>query len=777
MEESGVKLNADSADAFIKAMDRAADAMQRFTVQGEAASRVNFDPKVDGVDNAKGKLGELDEAGEKSAQKAKRNSDLIGNAFKAAAGVIAVAAAAAVAAAGAFAIDGVKAAGDLEQKLNVLKVTAGATDSEMEKVRQTSIALGADMTLPGVSAASATDAMLELAKAGFTVDEAMAASKGTLQLATAAQVDAATAAQMSAGALQAFGLKADKASYVADLLANGANASSASMTDLSDALKQGGFAFHAAGQNIDDLVASTAILTNVGIGGSDAGTALKNAFIRLMDPTKEAKKLMAELGLNFYDANGKMLPMRDIIGQLNDKLGGMTDEQRNSALSTIFLSDGMKAMIPLMAQGVTGYDKMKESVNRQGAAQELAAAQMEGWNGAMAAAKNIVDTLALTIGGYLLPMLTQLMNEHITPAITEVLNFATAFTEAEDKLAFITQALLPAGEGVAAFSEQFPLVQQVVESAFGAYQAIVDNVLPVIQGFIAEHGDEIVAVLQSAWEIIQKVINVVLMFLDKFIFQQLSAIAKFIGENQEQVKSLFTNAWNAIRAFLSVIFAIINGVLQTAMALMQGDTNKALKAIQTMFNDIWNGIKAFVEGVLLAIKDAIDLKLREAGTSVDTELGKINAKFNDIWNGIKSSTASAFESVKKSIIEPVQAALRSLGDLVGSFTDVGRRIVEGIINGIKALGQSIADTLGGYVQRAVDIALGVIADVRAKVDALFGLIQRAKDFVNGVVNPSSTKGASVQNTSSVTNQYNLTVASSTSPAVVIQSFDVMKAFA
>ena len=309
------------------------------------------------------------------------------------------------AAAVAFVADSVGAAADYEQAMDVFQAQSSATASEMDAVKAKAKELGADLTLPATSAASAGSAMLELSKAGLAVAQSMDAAKGTLQLAAAAQIDEASAAAITANALNTFGLAAGEATRVADMLAAGANASSASITDLSAGLQQGGFAFAAAGQGIDDLTASIAILTNVGLSGSDAGTALKNAMMRLMDPTAEASALMHDLGVNVYDADGKMRPMRDIIGILNTAMAGMTDQERNAALSTIFLSDGMKAMIPLLDEGVEGFDEMKDKVNAQGAAADMAKAQMTGLHGAVGGLTSQVETLMLEGLEPLLPLM------------------------------------------------------------------------------------------------------------------------------------------------------------------------------------------------------------------------------------------------------------------------------------------------------------------------------------------------------------------------------------
>ena len=81
---------------------------------------------------------------------------------------------------------------------------------------------------PGDAAA----AMVELAKGGLSLDEAMTAARGTLQLAAAAQVDAAQAAEIQATALNQFGLEAAEAGHVADVLANTANTAAGSIIDV-----------------------------------------------------------------------------------------------------------------------------------------------------------------------------------------------------------------------------------------------------------------------------------------------------------------------------------------------------------------------------------------------------------------------------------------------------------------------------------------------------------------------------------------------------------------
>jgi TP901 family phage tail tape measure protein len=114
--------------------------------------------------------------------------------------------------------------------------------------------------------------MSELAKAGLSVNNVMAASKGVLQLSAAGQLSNAQAAEVIAGALNMFALTGEDAVKVADPLAADPNRSSAGVTDMADALKMSGNVAASADLGLDQLVTSISLMANAGIKGSDAGT-------------------------------------------------------------------------------------------------------------------------------------------------------------------------------------------------------------------------------------------------------------------------------------------------------------------------------------------------------------------------------------------------------------------------------------------------------------------------------------------------------------------------
>jgi len=284
-----------------------------------------------------------------------------------------------------------------QNSMNTLQAVSKASAATMEDVGATAKRLGSDISLPATSAADAAAAMTELAKGGLSVDEAMKAAKGTLQLAAAAQVDAAEAATIQSAALNAFNLEADQAGRVADVLSNAANAAAGEITDFAWALQAGGAVANGMKIPLEDTAAALGLLANNGIRGSDAGTLLKSALLALQSPSKPAQKAMEDLGLSAYDAAGNFVGLKSVFGQLEDASKTMTDQQYAAATSTLFGSDAARLAAIAASDGAEGFDKMAKAMREQGSAADVAAAKAKGVGGAIEAFKSQVETFQIDL--------------------------------------------------------------------------------------------------------------------------------------------------------------------------------------------------------------------------------------------------------------------------------------------------------------------------------------------------------------------------------------------
>ncbi|WP_134324532.1 phage tail tape measure protein [Cumulibacter soli] len=296
-----------------------------------------------------------------------------------------------------FVKDTFTAGAQYQQSMNQFQAASGATAKEMDQAAKSALALGNSTLLPAASAKDAGTAMEILAKGGLSASDSMAAAEGTLLLAAAAGTDAASAAELTADSLNAFGLSGDQASKVANTLAGAANAATGEISDFGQGLAQVGSVAHSFGISVDDTVTSLAAMAQAGIKGSDAGTSLKSMLLALASPTKQQAAALEQLGVSAYDASGEFVGMEKLSGQLASAQGRLTREQFNAAASTAFGTDAMRAAVAMAGQGADGFDELADKVTKAGNAQALAEAKSKGLSGALASLQSAFETAQLEI--------------------------------------------------------------------------------------------------------------------------------------------------------------------------------------------------------------------------------------------------------------------------------------------------------------------------------------------------------------------------------------------
>jgi TP901 family phage tail tape measure protein len=613
-------------------------------------------------------------------------------------------------AAGVAGAASVKMAGDFEQSLNVFKSVTGATAQQMAQVAARAKELGKDISLPGISAKDAAVAMTNLAKAGLDVNQSLAASKGVLSLAKAGNLDVADAASIAAKALNAFGLAGSEATRVADLLAAAANASSADVADISLGLAQVGAGAKQMGVGLQDTITALALFTNAGIRGQDAGTSLKQMFIQLAAPTDKARDLMKAVGLAFFDAKGNFVGLEKASGQLNTKLKGLTTEQRNNALATIFGSDSMRVAAILADQGAAGFDKMAKAVGRQGAATELAAAQNSGFNGALDNFKSTLETLAIELGTKLLPPVTNFLR-----VLTDKLPAAVDFVSSHfaGLIAIIGGLAAVVAGFIAAFVQGFVdlvLALRGATVAAGIFSAVMDaNPIGLIVLAVAALVAALVF-LQVKFDIFGKAISV-LQPLFQILGQVFQAIADiFIASLQPAIGNLqaaFSTLWTALQPYVpylkilaqvlggAVVGAIIASVVVSA-AMVSALANliaiiiRVAAIIEANLLGAFRSIVSTINGVVKAITG---INLLQAGKDlINGLINGIVANGPAVVNKIREICAQALNQVK---------AFFGIHSPSSVMADMGENLMKGLANGIANAGSQATAAMTAVSQDLV----------------------------------------------------------------------------
>jgi TP901 family phage tail tape measure protein len=368
----------------------------------------------------------------------------------------------------------IQAAASLETELNVFRVTAGATADEMERVGEQAKALGRDLTLPGVTAGDAAQTFLALARAGLTVQESLDGARGVLQLAVAAQIGFAEAAQLTASALNSFELGGDRAVEVADLLTNAANASQASISDMGIALRQSAAIADRVGFTLSETVTFLTQLARAGLAGSDAGTSFRVSMQRLIAPTGEAQKKLEKLNLDLRDAAGNLRP--EIFFELADALERQGRAQADVTLQTIFGNDASRAAAFFARINTKAFREQEQVLRESGSAAEVAGARNEGFAGSVENVKNQATALGIELGELALPVVG-------AAADTAALFFGALATQIGDTR-----------EELGGFAEDAELLQSALvqisdDSGFTDFMEDVASGARLIQGDIENAAD------------------------------------------------------------------------------------------------------------------------------------------------------------------------------------------------------------------------------------------------------------------------------------------------
>lgn len=290
----------------------------------------------------------------------------------------------------------VKKFADFDKAMSNVKAATHETAGNMAELREAAIDAGAKTAF---SATEAAEAIENLAKAGVSTRDILNGGlSGALDLAAAGELGVADAAEIAATAMTQFKLSGKDVPHIADLLAAGAGKAQGEVSDMAQALKQGGLVAAQMGLSIEETTGTLAAFASAGLIGSDAGTSFKTMLLALANPSEKAAGTMKDLGINAYDASGAFMGIAPLAEQLKAKLSNLSQEQRDSALATIFGSDAIRAAAVLYNQGAEGIADWTTKVNDQGFAAETAAIKTDNLKGDIERLGGSIDTALIKTG-------------------------------------------------------------------------------------------------------------------------------------------------------------------------------------------------------------------------------------------------------------------------------------------------------------------------------------------------------------------------------------------
>lgn len=693
-------------------------------------------------------------------------------------------------AAGALGVAAIKTASDFDASMSGVQSVTRASASEMDLLRQAAIDAGADTIY---SASEAAAGITELGKAGLSTSDILSGGlNGALDLAASEGIDVAEAAELMATALTQFGLSGDRATDVADALAAGAGSASGSARDLGFALSQAGTMAHTYGISMEETVGALSAFASAGMIGSDAGTSLRSMLQHLGNPTDEAKTLMDELGISVYDNQGHFVSLANLAGQLQTQMGGLSEEERNAAMATIFGADAVRAATQLYNQGSAGVEKWTKTVSQSGYAADMASTRTDNLQGDLEQLSGSFETLLINLGeggqGPLRSLVQTLdtLVDAFSSLPPEVQQFAVLAVAAVGGATALHKALTPLNTSASTFAQGLGLVidpAQRLISAFGSFRnagadfgtAIMTAMtnLDKIPGYtsrgqLALRGfgsvaEGVMSLMGGPWGIAIGVAGSVLM--------------EFVGRSQEaeqaaqSVKSALETTGDANQALVD---QLMNQKVGDDWGILGGLKRMGTGAekVTDLLDEAGISISEFVQAAQgdADALDAVNEKIAGVDTQakVDTlrsSLGKLTDAYNDGKTAQEQSAEAMAEldAANQGATESTKANADATGELADSGQDAVDSINELIdslfeLEGVHVSAYEAQTQLQESIQSLTDSLAenGNTLDInteqgRANRDALSSLASQAMDTAQAILEEGAQMDASGQTTDGLTN--------------------------
>ncbi|NTK38320.1 phage tail tape measure protein [Enterococcus faecium] len=520
-----------------------------------------------------------------------------------------------------------KVGGDFEEQMSRVKAISGATGDTFEQMKQQAIDLGAKTAF---SAKESAAGMENLASAGFSAQEIMKAMPGLLDLAAVSGGDVALASENTATALRGFGLEASEAGHVADVFARAAADTNAEVGDMGEALKYVAPVANSMGISLEETAAAIGIMSDAGIKGSQAGTTLRGALSRLARPTKAMQDTMDNLGVSFYDADGKMKPLKTQVELLKKAFEGLTPEQQQNALVTLYGQESLSGMMALIDKGPDSLGKLTKSLkDSDGAADDMARTMQDNMNSSIEQMFGAFESAAIVIQKILAPSIKK-----VADAISGLVEKFVSAPESTQKLVVAIGA---------------------IAIAIGPVLYALGMVVKAFQTMKVGLG-----VLGNGISLFKK-LGSAIGFLTSPVGLVIAAVALLVVG--------FIYLWNTSEDFRNFWIGLWEGIKSAVSSAVEWIQN-AWKSTGEWFNNLWKSIKEGADNVWTTIEEAPG----KAADWIKNKWTETKEFFSSIWGGIKEAASSAWEGIVN-ILAPYVIAIKNVFQpMIDFFTNLWSQI-------------------------------------------------------------------------------------------------------
>ena len=669
----------------------------------------------------------------------------LGDSFTAAGKVMSVAVTTPLAAAGRSAI---LTSADFEKAMSQVAASMGVTTDELSETQvktadftgtleEFARKLGRDTAF---SAEEAANGLNILAQAGYDAQAQAEILPSVLDLAAAGNIGLAESAAYVTGAINGFKDASKSSRDYADMIAKGATLAKTDVSALGAAMSTASSSAAAYGQSAEETEVALLRLAQQNVTGAEAATMLNRTMTDLYAPTETAAAKLSELGVSAYDANGEARDLGDVLADLEAATAGMSDEQKNAALNTIFTTHGLQGFNKMCAASTEDVDKFRAGMEDfSGSAAQQAATMLDNLEGKMTLLNSAIDDVKITVGQKLYPIAEGLIDK-----ATDLINWFNGLSDAgKDQVimfagiaAAIGPLLLGLG-GILKFGSKVTGALDALSGAFGVTSSAILLPIAAIGLLIAafmylwttneDFRNGIIEIWTGLVQDFQEFVNGIKMRLaDAGLTPE--TLKEAWADFCEFIEPVFTAAFGFIADFLSGIFDVTLDVLDNFIRVFQ----EAWEEFGPRIAEAWEQVTSVFEDFIGGLQDVLD----NNGISADgikQTIEDLITWVSDQWIAFIQIFGPAFSAFWDVLTGVAGFALDLILSLLDFFIKTFQGIWETIGPVLTQAWEGLKDVFGGFFDALAERTGQASADTGGFFEALGGFLEWLSDAITGFV--------------------------------------------
>ena len=568
----------------------------------------------------------------------------------------------------------------------------------------------------GVAAADIAEAAYQAISAGQDTANAVAFAGQASKLAAAGFTSSSSAVDILTTALNAYGLSADQATHVSDVLLTTQNLGKTSVDELSASMGKVIPLAAAYGVTVENLSSGLAVMTANGIATAEATTYTKSMLNELGDAGSAVGKILQQqTGKSFAQLNAEGKSLGDVLQILYDSVDG-----DSTAFAGLWSSvEAGTGALSLASGGAEHFNDVLSQMQNSAGATETAYETMTD------TFQHKVDTLqtaAQNLGITLYDSLEATLSDAAQWGTDCITQLTTALSEGgpEAMLAAAGEIISDLAAGIAAqlpglMQSGVEIITQLTQSLTDAMPAMLDTAGEVLGALVQGIIDNIPSLLTSATEIIVQFTHYLADHAGDLMDAGIQIVEQLIVGIVDNLPAIITAAAELLAKFLAASLARAPEALKIGLALCTAIVDGIIRSIENL-----------AEAALACIAKLVGVW--------DGNMAQFGHIGENIVSGLLNGILRMWDDLVSTVKDKISGLVGTVKGLLGIhspskvFDEIGKNICLGLAQGLTT-NEPLAE----------DAAKQVVASVTRATETLSGQVQTTTQTVTEILRDGTTQ--------------------------------------